>query len=80
MYPPYCAASRKGSGVFLHKKTPDNRLIERFLLFIIENHNQSLYGKSQSKLHGVFGDDNDLFVFVFNERCRSNEQDDRRKQ
>ena len=79
MYPPYCAASRKGSGVFLHRKTPDKSIIERFCC-LYGNHNQSLYGKSQSELHGVFGDDNDLFVFVFNERCRSNEQDDRHEQ
>lgn len=71
MYPPYCAASRKGSGVFCTKKRPISRLSS---VFVVYNR------KSQSELHGVFGDDNDLFVFVFNERCRSNEQDDRREQ
>lgn len=65
--------------LFCIEKRPISRLSSVFVVYT-EKHNQSLYGKSQSELHGVFGDDNDLFVFVFNERCRSNEQDDRREQ
>ena len=71
MYPPYCAASRKGSGVFCSKKRPISRLSS---VFVVYNR------KLQSEFYGFFRDDNDLFVFVFNERCRSNEQDDRHEQ
>ena len=72
MYPPLLRRFSKGKRrFFCIEKRPISRLSS---VFVVYNR------KSQSKLHGVFGDDYDLFVFVFNERCRSNEQDDRHEQ
>lgn len=71
MYPLIAPLLEREAVFFCSKKRPISRLSS---VFVVYNR------KSQSELHGVFGDDNDLFVFVFNERCRSNEQDDRREQ
>lgn len=71
MYPLIAPLLEREAAFFCIEKRPISRLSS---VFVVYNR------KSQSELHGVFGDDNYLFVFVFNERCRSNEQDDRHEQ
>lgn len=60
MYPPLLRRfSKEKRCFFAAKKRPISRLSS---VFVVYNR------KSQSEFYGVFGDDNDLFVFVFNER------------
>ncbi len=72
MYPPLIAPLLEREAVFFCiRKRPISRLSS---VFVVYNR------KSQSEFYSIFGDDNNLFVFVFNERCRSKEQDDRYEQ